>query len=252
MNNRIQIWLNNSTNLTKTISGNLSMPYSIFAAINGDMYIDNGINASSCIAKRTSNANTSGIAMYVGQKCFGIFIDINNTLYCSMRNVHQVVARSLNSVTDILTVVAGIGCPGSSSDMLNLPSGIFVDINFDLYVADCGNDRIQLFESDPLNGTTLSIDGIAGTIPLNCPTGIVLDGDDYLYIVDSGNQRILASGPAGFLCLIGCSGTSGSASNQLNTPWSMSFDSYGNIFVTDQGNSRIQKFILATNSCGTY
>jgi hypothetical protein len=252
MNNRIQIWLNNNTNPTKTISGNLSMPYSIFATTNGDMYIDNGINSTSCIAKRTSNASTSTVAMYGGQKCFGISIDINNTLYCSMRNVHQVVAKSLNSVTDILSVAAGIGCPGSSSDMLNLPSGIFVNTNFDLYVADCGNNRIQLFQSDPLNGTTIAIYGTGGTISLNCPTGIILDANNYLYIVDSGNQRIIASGSTGFLCLIGCSGTSGSASNQLNTPWSISFDSYGNIFVTDHGNSRIQKFILATNSCSMY
>ena len=166
-----------------------------------------------------------------------------------MRNVHQVVARSLNSTSDVLAVAAGIGCPGSSSAMLNLPSGIFVNINFDLYVADCGNNRIQLFQSDPLNGTTIGISGIGGTLTLNCPTGVTLDGQNYLYIVDSGNQRVIGSGATGFLCLIGCSGIAGPAANQLNTPWSMSFDSYGNIFVIDQGNSRVEKFLLATNSC---
>ncbi len=30
---------------------------------------------------------------------------------------------------------------------------------------------------------------------------------------------------------------------------SLSFDSYGNIYVTDTGNQRIQKFVLASNSC---
>ncbi len=228
------------------------MPYSIFAASNGDMYVDTGKNSSACISKRTSNGSINGTVMYSGQKCFGIFIDINDTLYCSMRDVHQVVARSLNSVSDVLSVAAGIGCPGSSAEMLYLPSGIYVNTNFDLYVADCGNNRIQLFQSDPLNGTTIDIYGPGGTITLNCPTGVALDADSYLYIVDSGNQRIIGSGSSGFLCRIGCSGTSGSAANQLNIPWSLSFDSYGNIFVADQGNNRIQKFALATNSCGTY
>jgi hypothetical protein len=70
--------------------------------------------------------------------------------------------------------------------------------------------------------------------------------------VDSGNHRIVKSGLNGFQCLAGCSGFSGLASNQLNGPWSLSFDSYGNIFVTDQGNNRIQKFILSINSSGKF
>jgi hypothetical protein len=62
--------------------------------------------------------------------------------------------------------------------------------------------------------------------------------------------RIVGSGPNGFHCLVGCSISPGSASNQLNNPWSLSFDSYGNMFITDGGNNRIQKFVLSTNSCG--
>jgi hypothetical protein len=44
----------------------------------------------------------------------------------------------------------------------------------------------------------------------------------------------------------------GSAANQLSMPRHLSFDSYGNIFVVDGYNNRIQKFLLATNSCGKY
>jgi len=228
------------------------MLYSVFATTNGNIYVDSGINSTSGVDVWTYNANTSVAAMYVGQECFGLFVDINDILYCSMRDIHQIVSKSLNSVADTLTVAAGIGCPGSASDMLNLPSGIFVDINLTLYVADCGNDRIQLFQSDPFNGTTVAGNGSGATIALNCPTGIVLDGDNYLFIVDSGNNRIIRSESNGFQCIAGCSRSSGSASNQLNNPWSLSFDSYGNIFVTDRDNNRIQKFILSTNSCGTY
>jgi hypothetical protein len=167
-----------------------------------------------------------------------------------MRDAHQVVTQSLNSASNALTIIAGTGTAGSSSNMLYYPEGIFVDINFDLYVADFSNCRIQLFRAGQLNATTVAGNGAPGTITLSCPSGIVLDADKYLYIVDLHNDRIVGSGPNGFQCLVGCSGSRGSASNQLYNPFSISFDSYGNIFVTDDYNNRIQKFILQDNLCG--
>jgi DNA-binding beta-propeller fold protein YncE len=134
--------------------------------------------------------------------------------------------------------------------MLSDPRGIFVDVNLNLYVADWGNHRIQLFQSGQPNGTTVA--GTLGTIMLYYPTSVVLDADGYLFIVDNDNFRIIGSGPAGFRCVAGCSGTRGSASYQLSNPQTMAFDSYGNIFVTDPANGRIQKFVLAAYSCGMY
>ena len=95
-----------------------------------------------------------------------------------------------------------------------------------------------------MNATTAAGNGTPSTIILNLPTGVALDGDEYLFIVDSGGNRIVGSGPNGFRCIVGCL-----VSNQLNGPQSLAFDSYGDIYVTDQYNSRVQKFSLATNSC---
>ena len=53
-----------------------------------------------------------------------------------MQDYHQVITKSLDFVSSPVTVVAGTGTVGSTSNMLNKPRGIFVDINFDLYVAD--------------------------------------------------------------------------------------------------------------------
>jgi hypothetical protein len=80
----------------------------------------------------------------------------------------------------------------------------------------------------------------------------VLDADKHLFIVDSGESRIVRWGPSGFQCIIGCSDPGSSESNELSEPWSLSFDSDGNIFVTDWGNGEIQKFLLLTNSCSKY
>ena len=93
---------------------------------------------------------------------------------------------------------------------------------------------------------------LSPTITLNYPIAIILDADKYLFIADYFNHRIIGSNSNGFRCIAGCSGSSGSASNQLSHPSSLSFDSYGNIFVTDFMNSRIQKFFFMTNSCSKY
>jgi hypothetical protein len=250
-NSRVQMWLNGSIDATKTISNNISSPLALFVTSTGDVYVGND-NSSHAVNKWESNLTVSMIVMNVNSSCYGLFVDINNTLHCSLKELHQVIKLSLNGGTNISTIAAGNGSAGSTSTMLSSPYGIFVTTDFDLYVADCGNDRVQLFASGQLNGTTVPENGTSGNITLNCPTGVVLDGDNYLFIVDSGNNRIVGSGPNGFRCLVGCNGSSGSASNQLSNPQSMVFDRFGNIFVTDRNNSRVQKFIFVTNSCGMY
>ena len=166
-----------------------------------------------------------------------------------MTLLHRVIRRSLDSNDTQVTTVAGKGCPGSYPQMLNEPRGLFVTINFALYVADSRNHRIQVFQQGVSIGKTAVGDGAPGTISLNIPTTVVLDADGYLFISEHLNCRIVGSGPDGFRCVIGCTGTSGAAPDLLLTPQSMSFDSYGNIFVADSGNNRIQKFLLSFNSC---
>jgi DNA-binding beta-propeller fold protein YncE len=191
--------------------------------------------------------------MYVKSRCSGLFVDINDTLYCSIRDHHQVVKRWLSDDANMTSIAAGTGANGSASNDLNYPYGIFVDTNFDLYVADCRNHRIQLVRSGQLNATTVAGAGsLHTTIKLNCPTGIVLDADKYLFIVDYGSHHIVGSGPNGFRCLAGCSGSAGSASNQLSNPYTLTFDKYGNMFVTDFADSPVKKFVLSTNSCGKH
>ncbi len=203
------------------------------------------------VYKLSSNASNSTIVMSINGSCSGLFV-INNTIYCSMNDHHQVVKKPLQSSNSTLTIVAGNGSRGSTSNMLNGSQGIFVDTDFHLYVADSGNHRIQRFRLNESHGETVAGNESDETMRLSWPTGVALDADGSLFIVDSGNHRIVESRRNGFRlrCIVGCSNSSGSASDKLSSPWSLSFDSYGNIFVSDWGNNRIQKFNLKTNSCG--
>jgi hypothetical protein len=203
------------------------------------------------VYKLSSNLTNSTIVMSINGSCAGLFV-IDNTIYCSMNDDHQVVKKTLQSDINIVEIVAGNGSNGSTSTMLNEPYGIFVDTDFHLYVADSGNHRIQRFRLNESHGETVAGNESNETMRLLWPTGVAVDANGSLFIADSGNHRIVESGPNGFRCIVGCSNSPGLASDQLSSPWSLSFDSYGNIFVSDWENDRIQKFILETNSCSKF
>ena len=184
--------------------------------------------------------------------CIDLFVDSQDSLYCSPLNQHRVLRRSLGTSVNTTKMVAGSGTPGSSSTLLNYQAGIFVDRALQLYVADCGNNRVQRFVYGELNATTVAGNGLMGAITLDCPAGIVLDGNGYLFIADSHNNRVIGSGPSGFRCIAGCSGGNGSSSHELFRPEGLKFDSRGNLFVVDHLNNRIQKFLYQPSLCGSY
>ena len=247
--NSVLVWTQGTVNSTNHIFNNLSVPHSLFVAANGDVYVDNG-QAYSRVEKWAVSTNSSSTAMIVPGGCSGLFVDIYENLYCSLTGFHRVLRKNATSDVNASSIVAGNGSYGFASDLLYGPCGIFVDIDLGLYVADSANNRIQLFRSGQLNGTTVAGMGAAGTIALNSPSGVVLDGNGYLFISDTENHRIVGSGPNGFRCVVGCTQTPGFAANQIAFPQSFSFDSSGNLYVTDPDNDRIQKFVLASNSCG--
>ncbi|CAF0828678.1 unnamed protein product [Adineta steineri] len=225
------MWPAGSAIPTRNITGSLNGPYSVFVTANGDVYVDNGYKGR--VRKWTLNATTSVTVMYVSDVCHGLFVDMNNTIYCSQGHANVIVARSPDGNANSSKIVAGNGSSGSTSNMLYFPMGIFVDINFNLYVADCDNDRIQFFKYGQMYGTTVVGEEASVSFALSNPTSIVLDANSDLFIVDSYNTRIVRSSSTGFRCVIGCTNAGGSNSDQLPYPWALAFDSYGNIFVSD-------------------
>jgi hypothetical protein len=238
---QVQVWPDGSTNLMRIISGNLSGPCSVFSTMNGDIYVDNGNNGQ--VDKWILNANNSVPVMNVSNSCSGLFIDTNNTLYCSIYSTSQVVKMSLSGSVPGPTTIAATG--------LYHPHGIFVDSYFNLYVADSDNAAVQKFQAGQVTGTKLVTANTTGIGSPWCPTDVVLDADGYLFISDYCGNRIVAEGPDGFRCVVGC-GRYGSGPDQVKGPQGISFDSYGNLFLVDFTNNRIQKYFLETNFCGNY
>ena len=248
----VKIWRSGQSTPIRTFTAGLYQPWNLFVAQNGDLYVDNGVSNGQVDkwAANAMNGSSSVKVMNTNASCTGLFIDTNNFLYCSIWNNHIVTKGNITTGLIIPSLVAGNGNAGSAPNMLNNPSGIFVDTNFDLYVADTANNRIQCFRLGQQNGTTVA--GTAVGFPLNGPRGVVLDANGYLFIIDTGNYRIIASSSTGFRCVAACSGKNGSTADRLFNARYLAFDSYGNIFVTDDDNHRIQQFILNSNSCGKF
>lgn len=197
------------------------------------------------VYKLLSNTRNSSLVMTINGSCTSLFI-IDSIIYCSISDHHQVVKKSLNSSSEPITIVAGTGANGSTSDTLNYPQGIFVNTNFDLYVADSGNHRIQLFRRNQKNGTTIV--GNEKT-ELWWPTGVAVDGNNTLYIVDNDHRRVFRF-TDNLQCILGCDNDTTTTVTTMFYSDSLCFDSHGNIFVSDWENNRILKFCLSTNLCG--
>jgi DNA-binding beta-propeller fold protein YncE len=81
------------------------------------------------------------------------------------------------------------GQAGSNEGDLNKPSGIFVDKDGFVYIADSGNNRIQKFDS---RGRFIAGWGEIGTGDgqLKYPSGIVVDSRGNVYVAERDNNRI--------------------------------------------------------------
>lgn len=156
---------------------------------------------------------------------------------------------------------------GSGDAEFSGPRGIFVDGTGDIFVAD--NNRIQKWD---VNGSFIGwIGGGAngwqtGSAP---PTGpgnglfdgtikVHVDGSGNIHAVDRANHRIQKWNSAGNMLgwigggvngwQTGAAPIAGTGDGQFNEPMGVTVDNFGDIYVADQQNHRVQKW----DSTGTY
>ena len=135
------VWENASSTPTIVTLDSSTNPLSIFVTSDGDIYVDGG-NFDNRVDKWHFHTAHSEIVMSINGSCTGLFLDVNNSLYCSATNNHLIMKMKLNDSKSSSIVVAGTGCPGPVTNMLDHPHGIFVDKELNLYVADTDNNKI--------------------------------------------------------------------------------------------------------------
>ncbi len=87
---------------------------------------------------------------------WGLVIDYDNTLFVVDRVNNRVQKFLKNSLVGITVAGQAHGATGSNNISLNNPSGLYLDSNNDIYIADAGNNRIQLWKNGANSGMTIA------------------------------------------------------------------------------------------------
>ncbi|MCK9364246.1 MAG: hypothetical protein M0P74_11710, partial [Syntrophales bacterium] len=268
-------------------NGQFTNPYAIAADEDGNIYVtDYGacrIQKFSSSGEYLASWGSSGTASGQFTRPTGIATDGSGFVY-----VLDSGSNHIQKFTTGGTFVLQWGAPGVGNGEFNLNnaekntfgSGIAADATGNVYVADFGNHRIQVFSEE---GVYLRQWGAAGEAAgqFGNPDGIALDREGNVYVADSNLlpriQKFKTDGtfvdvwsssfiveptgiavdPGGKVYITDFSqilsfttegvllttwSSAGTGDGQLTLPEGITADTTGNIFVADTENHRIQKF----------
>jgi DNA-binding beta-propeller fold protein YncE len=142
-------------------------------------------------------------------------------------------------------LVMKIGQAGVDDGEFSSPTGIALDGEGNIYVADTDNHSIQKFDKGGKfvarwGGEASDQEGL-----FYYPRGLATSPQGHVYVADSGNNRVQkfdqdgnvmqAWGKFGFAWR-------GAGMGKFDVPWGVATDKDGNLYVSDTSNARIQKF----------
>ena len=166
----------------------------------------------------------------------GVALDDNDRLFVSDAKLHHVLVFNAKHEQE-----ASIGM-----DVLVRPGGIALDReNRLLYVADTGQDIVQVFDADTfkllrhLGKPSKKHDQTdPGTFSL--PECVAVDGDGNVYVTDTFNNRVeIFDADGGFINMFG---KNGDGPADLERPKGIAIDGDGHIWVVDAAQDKVKVF----------
>lgn len=161
---------------------------------------------------------------------------------------------------DFFTVTSGL-----TDSKLDSPSGISVDANGNLWVADSANNRVLRFANATIANSNPAADLVLGQVDftseatgdaaneMNNPLGVFADAAGNLWVSDSSNNRVIRFAGAGALSsgasansVLGQNsfdqGAPSSLLNRFDFPNGVVVDGSGSLWVADFFNNRVLRF----------
>jgi len=263
------------------IEAKLNNPQGVAVDHEGNLYIadtnnhrirkvdSNGIITTVVGMGKAGYAGDNGLAT-AGQlrKPTAIVFDNNGHIYIADSGNHRIRKVSGQrtrkpNANSIITTVAGSGRSGYQGDngpatgaRLSNPTGLAVDNQNNLYIADTDNHRIRKVD---LTGTITTVAGNgnkgysgdgdpATAAQINAPTGLEVDSTGNLYIADKNNHRVRKVDNEGIITTFTGTGKSGTSTDgilagvaQISQPSDVALDQYGNLYIVDKSNDTIRK-----------
>lgn len=125
---------------------------------------------------------------------------------------------------------------GTVKGAFDSPTGIAVDANGNVLVADTGHGHIEKFSSDGTFVMSIGSSG-KGEGQLGAPNGIAIDRAGNIYVADAGNHRVQKLAPDGKFVAEWKGPEPG-----FYGPRRVAVGPDGSVYVVDQGHCRIAKF----------
>lgn len=137
-----------------------------------------------------------------------------------------------------------VGGSGTRQAQLSGPSGVFLDADGNLWVADTNNNRIQKYDSS--GNFVLAIGGFGSSIVLTQPWDVVVADDGTIFVADTWAHRIIKFSESGDqLATWGVGGQTTAEDDdpmKLFGPRDITLAPNGNVLISDTGNSRIVEY----------
>ena len=159
--------------------------------------------------------------------------------------------------TGTVTTFAGSGATGSADGTgtaatFNGIQGCAVDVNGNTYAADYSNHKIRKITAAGVvttfagSGATGSADGQGTSASFSFPAGVAVDGFGNVYVADPFGNRIRKITPSGLVSTLAGNGTASGVDGTgtgatFNSPWGLTFDAYGVLYVAEAGGHRVRK-----------